>query len=106
MELNSQKANRKFQLCQRVCTSLYTQLNYFQECHRLVAEIEPTLDQLTTELSLARQEFSRKGMLYNLKRKLILREVKRSQPALALLLSKKKRGSFQTVSYCNLGAMM
>lgn len=97
VELNSQKTNRKFQLCQRVCTALYAHLGYFQECHGVIAAVEPALDQLNTELSLARKEFSSKGMLYNLKRKLLLREVKRASPALALLLPKRKRGSFQSV---------
>lgn len=97
VELNSQKTNRKFQLCQRVCTALYAHLGYFQECHGVIAAVEPALDQLNTELAFARKEFSSKGMLYNLKRKLLLREVKRSSPALALLLPKRKRGSFQSV---------
>lgn len=96
VELNSQKANRKFQLCQRVCNSLYDHLGYFQECHAVVAAVQPTLAQLNAELALARKDFSRQGMLYNLKRKLLLREVKRSSPALALLLPKRKRGSFQS----------
>lgn len=99
VELNSQKTNRKFQLCQRVCTALYAHLGFFQECHNVIDNVEPAMDQLNTELALARKEYSNKGMLYNLKRKLLLREVKRSSPALALLLPKKKRGSFQSVSF-------
>jgi hypothetical protein len=96
--LNSQKTNRKFQLCQRVCTSLYAQLGYFQRCHDVIAAVEPALGLLTNELSIARKEFSSKGMLYNLRRRLLLRDVKRSQPAMALFLPKKERGSFHTVS--------
>ena len=97
VELNAQKMNRKFQLCQRVCTSLFDFIGYFQECGSVMGTVQPTLTQLNKELSFARKEFSCQGMLYNLKRKLLLREVKRSSPALALMLPKKKRGSFQSV---------
>ena len=64
VELNAQRANRKFQLCTRVCSSLYAHLGYFQQGHNVIEDIQPQLSKLNDELTLARKEFSRKGEVY------------------------------------------
>lgn len=80
-ELNSLETKKKLQLCERICSALYTNLGYFHQCHTLVATVEPAMRQLTAEVSLARKDFTRELMLRNAKRTQLQRELDRVKPS-------------------------
>ena len=54
-ELNSLETKKKFQLCERACSALYSYLGFFHQCHTLVATVEPAMRKLTCEVQAARK---------------------------------------------------
>ncbi len=53
LQQNSLETKKKFQLCERACSALYSYLGFFHQCHTLVATIEPAMRTLTLEVTKA-----------------------------------------------------
>lgn len=79
-ELNSLETKKKFQLCERACSALYSYLGFFHQCHTLIATVEPAMRKLTCEVQAARKDFAREVMLRHARRVQLQRELDRAKP--------------------------
>jgi hypothetical protein len=66
--LNQLEIKKKFQLVERICSGLYANLGFFHQCHTLVANREPAMRELQSQLQNARRDYAKTETLWNAKR--------------------------------------